>query len=110
MINNLNFDLKFIFENPSKSLSFLNINIRIVEKSLVFDIYYKPTNSFNYLTYLSCHSPHTKNNIPLSLAKRLVSIPTNNRKNQELKEHLLDRKHPKHIIDYSFTKIFQPKF
>ena len=28
----------------------------------------------------------------------------------ELKEHLLDRKHPQYIIDYSFTKIFQPKF
>ena len=28
----------------------------------------------------------------------------------ELKEHLLDRKHPQYITDYSFTKIFQPKF
>ena len=27
-----------------------------------------------------------------------------------LKEHLLDRKHPQYIIDYSFTKIIQPKF
>ena len=24
-------------------------------------------------------------------------------------EHLLDRKHPQHFIDYSFAKIFQPK-
>ena len=48
----------------------------------------------------------------LSLAKRIVSIITNNRENRlkELKEHLLDRKHPQHIIDNSFTKIFQPKF
>ena len=48
----------------------------------------------------------------MSLAKRINSIVTNNRKNQlkELKEHLLDKKHPQHIIDYSFTKIFQPKF
>ena len=28
---------------------------------------------------------------------------------KELKEHLPDRKHPHHIIDYSFTKTFQPK-
>ena len=27
---------------------------------------------------------------------------------KELKEHVLDRKH--HILDYSFIKIFQPKF
>ena len=112
MINNLDTNLKFIFENPSKSLNFLDINIRIVENNLVFDIHYKPTNSFNYLTYTSCHPPHTKNNISLSLAKRVVIIVTGNRENQlkELKEHLLDRKHPQHIIDYSFTKIFQRKF
>ena len=42
----------------------------------------------------------------------MVSIVTNNRENwlKKLKEHLLDRKHPQHIIDYSFTKISQPKF
>ena len=81
MVNNLNPDLKFIFENPSKSLNFLHINIRIVENNLVFDIHYKPTNSFNYLTYTSCHSPHTKNNVPLSLGKCVVSIVTNTREN-----------------------------
>ena len=100
-----------IFENPSKSLNFLDINIRIVENNLVFNIHYKSINSLNYLTYTSCHPPHTNNKISLSLAKFIVSIVTNNRENQlkELKEHLHDRKHPKHIIDYRLTKIFQPK-
>ena len=112
MINNLDRDLKFLSENPSKSLNFLDINVRIVEKNIVFDIHYKPTNSFNYLTYTSCHPPHTKNNISLSLAKRIVSIVTSKRENRlkGLKEHLLDRRRPQYIIDYSFTKIFQPKF
>ena len=45
MINNLDPDLKFTFENPSKSLNFLHINIQIVENNLVFDIHYKRTNS-----------------------------------------------------------------
>ena len=47
-----------------------------------------------------------------TLAKRIVSIVTNNRENRlkKLKGFLLDRKHPQHIIDYSFAKIFQPKF
>ena len=85
MINNLDPDLKFIFENPSKSLNFLDIDIRIVENNQVLDIHYKPTNSFNYLTYTSCHPPHTKSNMSLSLAKHIVSIVTNNRENQ-LKE------------------------
>ena len=101
MINNLDPDLKFIFENLSKSLNLLDMNLQIVEYNLVFNIYYKPTNSFNYLTYTSCHPPHTKNNISLSLAKRIVAIVTNNRENwfKELKEQLLDKKHPQHIID-----------
>ena len=78
----------------------------------MFDICYKPTSSFNYLTYTSCHPPHTKDNISLSLARRIVSIVTNDTENQlkEIKEHLLYRKHPQHAIDYAFTKIFQPKF
>ena len=109
MINNLKTDLKFIFENPSKSLNFLDINIRIVENNLVFDIHYQPTIWFNYLTCTTCHPPH---NISLSLAKRLVILETNKRKKRlkELNKHLLDRKHPQHIIGYSFTKMFQPKF
>ena len=111
MINNLDPDLKFFFQNPSKSLNFLDINIWIVENNLGFDIHYKPKNSFNYLTSTNCHPSHTKNNILLSLAKHIFSIVTNDRQNQlkELKEHLLDRKHPQHNIDYSFTKLFQPR-
>ena len=112
MINSLDPHTKFIVENPSQSLNFLDINLKILENNLVFDVFHKPTNSFNYLTYTSCHPPHTKNNILLSLAERLASIVTNNRKNRlkELKEHVFDRKQTQHIIDYSFTKIFQPKF
>ena len=39
------------------------------------------TNSFSYLHYKTCHSPHTKNNIALSLARYIVQIVTNNKKN-----------------------------
>ena len=39
---------------------------------------------------------------------RIVTDNTNNRL-QELKGHLLKRKHPVKIIDYSFTKLFQPR-
>ena len=38
---------------------------------------------------------------------RIVTDNTNNRL-QELKGHLLKRKHPEKIIDYSFIKLFQP--
>ena len=112
MINTLQPDLKLLFQNPSKFLNFLDINLQIVENSLVFDIYNKPTNSFNYLTYTSYHPLNTKNKTSLSLARCIFNIVTNNRGNwlKNLKEYLLDRKHPQHIIGYSFAKIFQPKF
>ena len=104
-------DLKFIFENPSKTLDLLDIQVKIVNNTLVFYIYYEPTSSFNYLTYSSCHPSHTKNNIVLSLAKRIINIVTDNRETRlsELKKHLIERNHPPEIIDYTFTKCFQPK-
>ena len=82
MINNLDPDSNFIFEKPSISLNFLDINIRIVEKPSRVGYLYKPSNSFNYLIDTSCHSPHTKNNISLSFAKCIVSMVTNNRENR----------------------------
>ena len=88
MVNNIDPDLKFVFENPSKSLNFLDVNIQIVENNLVFDTHYKPTNSFTYLTYPSCHQPHTKNNISLSLAKRTVRYQKDYR--YQNKENKLD--------------------
>ena len=44
VINNLVPDLKFIFENPSKSLNFLDISIQIVANNVIFYIHYKPNN------------------------------------------------------------------
>ena len=39
LINSLDNDLKFIFENPSRTLNFLGIRLKIVNNTLVFDIY-----------------------------------------------------------------------
>ena len=80
LFNSLDEDLKFMFENPSRTLNFLDIQLKIVDKTLVFDIYYKPSNSFRYLTCSTCHPSQTKNDIAFSLAKRIKSIVTDNRK------------------------------
>ena len=86
-------------------------NLKILNNKLHFDVYHKPTNCFSYLHYKSCHPPHTRNNTALSLATRIVWIVTDNKDNrlQKLEGHLLKRKHPEKIIDYSFTKLFQPR-
>ena len=92
-------------------MNFLDIQLKIVSNTLVFDIYYNPTHSFNYLTYSSCHPSQTKNNIAVFLSKRIINIVTNNREKRlrELEIHLIERNHLPEIINYTFTKCFQLK-
>ena len=85
LINELDPDLKFIFEKRTTNINFLDINIKIIDNQLHFDIYHKSTNSFTYLKYNSCNPSHTKNNISLSLARRIIRIVTDNR-NYSLEE------------------------
>ena len=49
--------------------------------------------------------------IPLSLAKRIINIVTDNSEKilSKLKKYLTERNHPREIISYTFTKCFQPK-
>ena len=85
------------FRRTYQKHNFFYINLKIINNKLNLDVYHKPTNSFTYLHYTRCHPPHTKSNIALSLARRIVRIVTDNTNNrlQELKAHLLKRKHPK---------------
>ena len=98
-------DLKFIFKNPSTTLNFIDIQLKVVSNTLVFDINYKPTNSAATLVILRII------NIALSLVKRIINFVTDNRETRfrELKKHLIERNHLTEIIDYVFTKSFQPK-
>ena len=77
LINELDPDLKFIFETLTTDKNFLDTNIKTVDNQLYFNIYHNPTKSFSYLKY--CHPSHTKNNISLSLARRIIRIVTDNR-------------------------------
>ena len=110
-MNELDPDLQFIFKELTKNINFLDINLKIINNKLYFDVYHKPKNSFSYVHYKSSHPPHTKNNITLSLARRILLIVTNNKDNllQERKGHLPKRKHREKLIDYFFTILFQPR-
>ena len=47
------------------------------DNSVETDIYYKPTNTHDYLPYVSAPPDHTKNNIPYNLAKRIIVFVSN---------------------------------
>ena len=67
------------------------------------DVYYKPTNSHDYLHFDSFHQKHTLHNIPYCLAKRIVVFCSDNdimnHRLSELKKLLIQCKYPENIID-----------
>ena len=79
--------IKFKFENPEiiygnekkvQVLNFLDVKIILHENNSVeTDIYYKPTNTHDYLPYDSADPNHTKNNIPYNLAKKIIVFVSN---------------------------------
>ena len=67
------------------------------------DIFYKETNSHDYLRYDSHHPQHIKDNIPYNLAKRIIVFCSNSDTEQlrltELKKWLLNCGYPRKIIE-----------
>ena len=105
--------LKFIFSELALNSDYLDISLKIRGEIIRTTVYSKPTDSFNYLHYDSCHPTHTKDHIAISLAKRIIRIASDiidrETKLDELKSHLIDRGHPTKAIDFAFTKVFSPK-
>ena len=103
-------DLQFIMDAIREKSHYLDVLMEIVSRQVIFDVFHKPTNSFGYLKYSSCHPPHTINNIALSLAKRIVRIVSNNSENriEEMKNHLMQRDHPEEVIDNALAKLYSP--
>ena len=86
-LNTMHPSIKFTFENleiiyeNEKKVQILNLlDVKIIlheDNSVETDIYYKPTNTHDYLPYDSAHLDHTKNNIPYNLAKRIIVFVSN---------------------------------
>ena len=55
-------------------LPFLNITINKRGTKTWMDIYNKPTESKQYVPFMSNHPPHCLTNIPLSLARKICTI------------------------------------
>ena len=116
IINNLNPSIQFTLEKSKKytqnnlqiqELPFLDILV-IVKENKIFttDIFYKETNSHFYLDYNSHHPQHMKDNIPYSLAKKLICfVPNYERlefRLEQLKSWLIKRNYPVDIIEKKF--------
>ena len=109
--NEMDANLLFIFPPLAKEQNYLDVHAKVVDYELQLDIFRKPTDSFNYLYYRSCHPTHTKDNIALSLAKRIIRISSEDPTHRllELKNNLMLRGHPGNKIDEALSKAYSPR-
>ena len=93
---------------PSESIPFLDTLSTIKDGKIITDLYRKPTDRCQYLLTSSCHPPHVTNNIPYSLALRIVricSLPEDREKRfSELKDMLIKRDYKSSIVDAAIDK------
>ena len=112
LLYHFNPSIHFIFEPLSNEVNFLDVNCKLnnSNNTMNFDIYHKPTNSFTYLHNNSSHPEHTKNNIALSLAQRIIRITNINTDENinQLKINLINRGHEENTINESLSKVFSP--
>ena len=66
--------IKFVSTTSLTNISFLDVEVKLMNGKIETDLYTKPTDSHNYLPWGSCHPQSTKKGIPYSQALRLRRI------------------------------------
>lgn len=103
ILNDLNVNISFTHSFNSKEIPFLDILIYKKDNKLETDIYKKPTDSDQILSFYSHHPRHSIRNIPYVLTRRIFSITSENERIKEnlknLKIRLLKAKYPIKLID-----------
>ena len=83
-------------------MPFLDVLVIKNDTLISTDIFFKITDSKQYLNFKSCHPKHTKTNIPFSLARRMCTIISDKTvlktRLKELFNILLKRKYPFEVI------------
>ena len=97
LLNNMHPAIQYTLEKAKRILVgdtlvqvlvFLSILIFLDEHGNIWtDVYYKPTNTHDYLHYKSHHPEHIKKNIPHVLAKRIMILSS---KEEAVKKNLAD--------------------
>ena len=108
ILNSLDEDIHYVIEFSTDSTPFLDVLIVKKDDQLITDIYYKVTDSKQYLPFNSCHPKHIKVNIPYNLSKRICTIVsdqfTREKRLSELSSFLEDLNYPKAIIQQGIKK------
>ena len=90
ILNNLHIDINFTLQFSSTEQPFLDVLVKNRNGKIETDIYYKDTDSTQYLLFYSCHPRHTKINISFNLVRRLKTIVS--------EEQVLQRQNAKDFV------------
>ena len=108
ILNSMHTDLKFTLQYSGVQQPFLDVLVKNHGGKIETDIYYKETDSKQYLSFNSCHPRHTKVNIPYNLARRLRTIVSEEHvvqtRMKELKAFLIKQKYPIQIIEHGINR------
>ena len=108
IMNDLNHKIKFTWDSRGDNATFLDIKLTKRNNAIITDIFYKETDTKQYLEFNSNHPRHVKNNIPFNLARRICTIVTEpqirEERLRELKDFLSQRKYPDGLISNGILK------
>ena len=101
--------ISFTYELSTEKVTFLDIDISLVNDSFETSVHYKTTDSHSYLKYSSSNPISTKNSIPYSQflrLKRLCSDPNDFvDKAAEMANFFRQRSYPQNVIDEALEKV-----
>ena len=108
ILNNLDPSIKFTCEQSDTGVSFLNLYIYKENGKIKSDVFYKDTDSHDYLPFNSCHPRHIKTNIPGNLARMICTIVDDPVRKEhrlhELKQWLRIAGYPKGLVNNQISK------
>ena len=106
-MNSIDQKIQYTFESSLEDINngaaYLDVWVTVQTDGLVqTDMYAKPTDTFNYLPFGSCHPRHVVRNIPFVLARRIRGIVSDEKalegRFSEMTTRLKAKKYPKQLI------------
>jgi hypothetical protein len=110
-INLLHHSIKFTcdFDIATRSTTYLDTRVCLWNDEINTDLYRKPTDRVQYLLPSSCHPNHIFNNIPYSLALRILRIcssrVTLEHRLTELSAMLISRNYNKNVVKNAISRV-----
>ena len=109
-LNNCHPTIKFTMEASNLQVNWLDTTVLLENGKIEINLYFKPTDSYNYLLYSSAHPQKCKDSIPFGqfLRTRRISskIEDFDRNTLDFSQHFLRRNYPIHLLEEAAIKLF----